>query len=200
MVGDFETLRRARSLSDIPLHGFENNGAVIRAAADVESAVRHLSGEKEGWNFLQGKRVLDLGCGTRAYTDGSELYPPYFCLICSAHDADTYGVDLYDADPRDSARYTHMVTNLVPLISHKRLSEFVGGIKFDIIRAKIGLADFISPSLSDSLGEIEEDTFFKILTEQAIGILNDPGVYITSGKSGRNVCYLKVGNEVFRRE
>jgi len=159
----------------------------IAAVRMSEIALRLGSARREtaAWNAVSKKRVLDLGCGSSERIDGF-IYGPYLARLLSAQGAIVFGIDLGKPFPEDAEIYTHIKTDIIPLVMTKTLHALpqISDMQFDIVDADAFVGENPSPTLVSklkSLGYTERE-FSQLLLQQIAEMTTDGGIILFGEK------------------
>lgn len=178
-----ENLEGIHNLTELELR-FKNcelatHFELINQGLRVERVLEKWQGElPEDWRIVKGSRVLDLGCGT-ALPDSYHVYPPYFCRFMTINGAQVFGVDQFAALPEDAAKFTHIQTNFVNLITDGRLKDLFNANvpSFDIIHIS-RVIDVMEPFFDESLYcmKLTSRQFLNLLLVQSNNLLLERGL------------------------
>jgi len=123
---------------------------------------------------LEGKKILDLGCGS-VYTTGESAvgrgYPPWLCRALHQLKARVIGIDW---NPQDSEEFE---SYKIDLYHHNSLKQFYGR-EFDLACA---FSLFDSPSLHLVHGPDAGRRLFDMMTIQLERIVKDKGFFFFEG-------------------
>jgi 2-polyprenyl-3-methyl-5-hydroxy-6-metoxy-1,4-benzoquinol methylase len=116
-----------------------------------------------GQGSLQGKRILDIGCGSEKSSDGLRVrYTPDLCRYLHSQGIDVTGVDFKDNSKEPFRAYRIDVTK-------KNCFDALASQTFDIVHSR-GLID--SPSL------IRPERFIEHLTHEVSKVVKPEGVFV----------------------
>ncbi|PJE61523.1 hypothetical protein COU87_04140 [Candidatus Roizmanbacteria bacterium CG10_big_fil_rev_8_21_14_0_10_39_12] len=145
------------------------------------------------FSHFDGLQILDIGAGSHLNRAQAQ---PTFARTCAGNGARVVVTDILPQSEPDARLFDGVVTGdlITPVLQGRfaQLPEFAGRT-FDIIHSS-GLINFIpDPMFSntlDALG-IKEDSFARLLTEQAGSMLVKNGVMYLGG-----YLYRKIDNEL----
>lgn len=161
----------------------KTNPGIEFATIDVRKTAKLLTGRPTDWEGLKGKKILDLGCGSRLVPLISRpgVYTPYYCLLCARAGVDIYGIDLQRADPLDNGVYKHIQADLVEIAFGPGLASLpeISLGQFDVIHS-LRFAYNPPPNVYKELERRRKtwQDLYKQLESQSCSLLKDGGYLI----------------------